>query len=272
MNIALIGLGVMGKNHYTELKKRDINLFLHDVIKPNWLDNYDNFFISIDELLKNKIDGVIIATPTKFHFEIFKKIYKNIKNILIEKPLSFDMKEAYSIKELAKDNNVCVGFCERFNPVSLMFKKLIADENILSANFIRVSPKPERINDVGVDLDLSVHDIDLASFFGLKNKFDIFKKNFPCTTIKLHSDNIEILASWDFNIKIRRALINTNVNTYELDFLNCKILKNNENIDIIKHSSLYIEHEEFINLIKTNDFNNLATIDDAIYTQEILIN
>lgn len=272
MNIALIGLGVMGKNHYTELRKRDVNLLLFDIIKPDWVNSSDKFYFDINELLLNKIDGAIIATPTKFHYEIFIKIYKNIKNILIEKPLSLSIDEAYKIKELAYNNNVCIGFCERFNPVSLYFRNLINDEVIEYANFMRVSQKPARIVDVGVDLDLSVHDIDLANFFGLKEKFYIYKSNNPCTTIKLHSNSVEIMASWDFHTRIRRAFINTNKASYELDFLNSKIIKNGENIDIIKHSSLYYEQGEFLKLINDNKFNNLATIDDAIYTQQILFN
>lgn len=270
MNIAIIGLGVMGKNHYTELKKKDVNLYLYDIIKPDWLSENDKFYIDLNELLKNKIDGAIVVTPTKFHYEMFCKIYKNIKNILIEKPLSFDLNEALKIKELSYNNNICIGFCERFNPVSLAYKELAKNECINYANFIRASQKPARISDVGVDLDLSVHDIDLANFFGLKASFDIKRLNNPCTQIQLNSQKLQILASWEFHSKIRKAIINTNVSSYELDFLHFTITKNDEIYNIDRFSNLSYEHDEFIKLIKTNDFGYLATLDDAIYTQEVL--
>ncbi|MBZ7986667.1 Gfo/Idh/MocA family protein [Campylobacter canadensis] len=273
MKLAIIGLGVMGKNHYTELKKENINLYCFDIVKADFLSKDDNFYLDLDELIKNDLDAAIIATPTKFHFDIFVKIHKKVKNILIEKPLSFNLEQAYKIKELAKNNNVCVGFCERFNPVSLAFKELLKEnEEILYAKFIRASSYPARISDVGVDMDLSVHDIDLANFFGIKSTFEISKnyKNNLCSSIKLNSNKLDILASWEFNCKIRRAFINTNLASYELDFLNSKLFKNNEEIKITLSSSLKQEHKAFINLIKTNNMGFLANIDDAIYTQELL--
>ncbi|MBT0883418.1 Gfo/Idh/MocA family oxidoreductase [Campylobacter sp. RM12640] len=269
MNIALIGLGVMGKNHYTELCKKDINLYCFDLIKPDWIDD-NKYFSNLDELLKNDIDGAIIVVPTKYHYEVFSKIKDKINFILIEKPLSFSLDEALAIKNSGV--NVAVGFCERFNPVSLEFLKHIKNEEIKYASFIRASKKPARISDVGVDLDLCVHDLDLANFFGIKASFKINRTNNPCTQIKLNSNNLDILASWEFNSRIRKAFINTNVSSYELDFLNSKLIKDETTITLQAHSSLAKEQDEFINYIKTNDLGLLASVDDAIYTQEILKN
>lgn len=267
MNIALIGLGVMGKNHYTELRKKDINLFCYDVIKPEWIED-ELYFSNLDELLSNKIDGAIIVVPTKYHYEVFLKLSEKVKYILIEKPLSFNLDEAYAIKQSGV--NVAVGFCERFNPVSLEFLKQSQGEEIKYASFIRASKKPARISDVGVDLDLCVHDIDLANFFGIKAEFNISKLNNPCTQIKLNSNNLDILASWEFNSRIRKAFINTNVSSYELDFLNSRLIKDEVVMELKSHSSLSREQDEFINYIKTNNLGYLASVDDAIYTQQIL--
>lgn len=265
MKIALIGLGIMGKNHYNELYKKDCELYLYDIVKPDWVK--DNFYDNLDELLTKNIDGAIIATPTKYHFEVFSKIKNHIKYILIEKPLAFNLDEAKAICDF--NNLVAVGFCERFNPVSLKFLELSKGEKINYASFIRASKKPDRISDVGVDMDLSVHDIDLANFFGIKADFT--KTRLENTQIKLSSEKLEILASWQFHSRIRKAFINTDKSSYELDFLNSCIIKDEKIINIAKHSSLAREHEEFFKLIKTNDFGLLAKVEDAIYTQTSLI-
>jgi predicted dehydrogenase len=58
-----------------------------------------------------------------------------------------------------------VGHVERFNPAVAAIKKAIADEDILSIAITRVGPFPPRMSNVGVVIDLAVHDIDLIRWF-----------------------------------------------------------------------------------------------------------
>jgi len=81
--------------------------------------------------------------------------------VMIEKPLAADVKEARKIVELAKKNNsiVAVGHSERCNPVVQAIKRLNIEPKFIEAS--RISPYPFRSTDIGVVLDVMIHDIDI---------------------------------------------------------------------------------------------------------------
>jgi predicted dehydrogenase len=108
-----------------------------------------------------KVDAVTIATPTVTHLELAKTFIKNKIAVMIEKPLAADVKEGKKIVELAKKNNivVAVGHSERCNPVVQAMKRLQIEPKFIEAT--RISPYPFRSTDVGVVLDVMIHDIDI---------------------------------------------------------------------------------------------------------------
>jgi len=108
-----------------------------------------------------KVDAVTIATPTVTHLELAKTFIKNKIAVMIEKPLAADAKEGKKITELAKKNNivVAVGHSERCNPVVQAMKRLNIEPKFIEAS--RISPYPFRSTDVGVVLDVMIHDIDI---------------------------------------------------------------------------------------------------------------
>ena len=108
-----------------------------------------------------KVDAVTIAAPTVHHLELAKIfIDKNIA-VMIEKPLAVDALQARQIVKLAKKNNclVAVGHSERCNPVVQAMKRLDIEPKFIEAN--RISPYPFRSTDIGVVLDVMIHDIDI---------------------------------------------------------------------------------------------------------------
>ena len=110
----------------------------------------------------NGVDAVTIATPTVTHLELAKIFIENNVAVMIEKPLAANVKEARKIVELAKKNNsvVAVGHSERCNPVVQAMKRLNIEPKFIEAK--RVSPYPFRSTDVGVVLDVMIHDIDIV--------------------------------------------------------------------------------------------------------------
>ena len=71
-----------------------------------------------------------------------------------------------SIQVWDKNNvKLSVGHIERFNPVCQTLAMELKNKRILNCNTVRISPYPKRISDVGVKLDLAIHDIDLIKFF-----------------------------------------------------------------------------------------------------------
>src|SRR6185503_19848684 len=93
-------------------------------------------------------------------------IAKNI-HVLVEKPIASTVEEGQDIVAAAQSAGVTlmVGHVERFNPAVAAIKQAISGEDILSIAITRVGPFPPRMSNVGVVIDLAVHDIDLIRWF-----------------------------------------------------------------------------------------------------------
>jgi len=109
----------------------------------------------------DKVDAVTIATPTTTHLELAKLFLYNRIPVLVEKPLASSVREGRKIVSLARryDTVVAVGHSERCNPVAQAVKRLDIEPKFIEAQ--RVSPYPFRSTDVGVVLDIMIHDIDI---------------------------------------------------------------------------------------------------------------
>jgi len=133
-----------------------------DVDKAKHLADQYHCLASTDcaEIL-DKVDAVTIATPTVTHLNLAKIFIKNKVAVLIEKPLAANVREGRKIAALAKKNGsvVAVGHSERCNPVAQAMKRLDIQPKFIEAN--RISPYPFRSTDVGVVLDVMIHDIDI---------------------------------------------------------------------------------------------------------------
>ena len=124
-------------------------------------------FAALDELIAEGVDAVTIAAPTHLHHEIaLACIARNI-HILVEKPIAPSVEEGREIVAAARHAGVTlmVGHVERFNPAVAAIKQAISGEDILSIAITRVGPFPPRMSNVGVVIDLAVHDIDLIRWF-----------------------------------------------------------------------------------------------------------
>ena len=163
---AVVGAGKMGTIHakvYSQLPQSDLVAVLDiDAGKAQRLASQYDCLASTDcaDIL-GKVDAVTIATPTVTHLELAKVFIKNKIAALIEKPLAANVREGRKIVALAKKNNVvvAVGHSERCNPVVQAIKRLDVEPRFIEAN--RVSPYPFRSMDVGVVLDVMIHDIDI---------------------------------------------------------------------------------------------------------------
>jgi predicted dehydrogenase len=133
-----------------------------DAKKAQRLANRYNCLACTDsEDILDKVDAVTIATPTVTHLKLAKIFIKNKIAVLVEKPLAVNVKEGKKIVALAKKNEsvVAVGHSERCNPVVQAIKRLDIKPKFIDAD--RISPYPFRSTDVGVVLDVMIHDIDI---------------------------------------------------------------------------------------------------------------
>ena len=115
----------------------------------------------------SSLDAVTIAAPTHLHHEIALKCIARGIHVLVEKPIASNVEEGREIIAAARraDVTLMVGHVERFNPAVQAIKQAIENEDILSIAITRVGPFPPRMSNVGVVIDLAVHDIDLIRWF-----------------------------------------------------------------------------------------------------------
>lgn len=166
LRTAVIGAGKMGAIHakvYNQLPESDLVAVVDvDPGKAQRLADQYHCLASTDcaEIL-NKVDAVTIATPTVTHLNLAKIFIKNKIAVLIEKPLAANVREGRKVVALAKKHGtvVAVGHSERCNPVAQAIKRLDIQPKYIEAN--RISPYPFRSTDVGVVLDVMIHDIDI---------------------------------------------------------------------------------------------------------------
>jgi UDP-N-acetylglucosamine 3-dehydrogenase len=203
VNIGIIGLGVMGKNHarvYSGINGAnlvavcDLDKNLAEVTAKEY--GTAHFTDYKDMLDKGNIDAVSICLPTKSHLEASLYTIKKRKHLLIEKPIASTLKDSSAIVDSSKEYNVklMVGHVERFNPVVQEIKKrLVKNElgDIFLVKAERFSPFPKRVLDVGVTIDLSVHDIDVLHYLLEDSVFSAHS----LVSQKIHSNNEDLMTA-----------------------------------------------------------------------------
>tara|TARA_R110002072_G_scaffold150953_2_gene299776 strand:- start:11052 stop:12074 length:1023 start_codon:yes stop_codon:yes gene_type:complete len=125
-------------------------------------------FATEEELLAAGVEAVSIAVPTTFHLKSATPFLKAGVACLIEKPLAQSADEAEQIKKIAEEHNAClmVGHIERFNPIMRAMQKATSGTGEpIRPSFIevhRVSPMTFRSMDIGVVMDMMIHDLDVV--------------------------------------------------------------------------------------------------------------
>jgi predicted dehydrogenase len=121
----------------------------------------------VDQLIERDADAITIAAPTHLHRDIALTCIRHGIHVMVEKPIASSVEEGQEIISAARRAGVTlmVGHVERFNPAVEAIKEAIRGEDILSIGITRVGPFPPRMSNVGVVIDLAVHDIDLIRWF-----------------------------------------------------------------------------------------------------------
>src|SRR5512132_196662 len=173
LRVGVVGVGVMGSNHarvFAGLPGTD----LVGVADP---DRKQAEFVArtlgcdatagVEELLERRVDAITVAAPTHLHRDIALKCIARGVHVMVEKPIASSVEEGREIIAAARRANLTlmVGHVERFNPAVEAIKEAICGEDILSIAITRVGPFPPRMSNVGVVIDLAVHDIDLIRWF-----------------------------------------------------------------------------------------------------------
>ena len=165
--VAVVGVGRMGKLHARVLSEMDggplVCVVDSNAAAASAVAKQRNClaFTDIQQALP-LVDAAIIAVPTLHHVAVARPFVAAGKHVLIEKPLTNDVAAAEELLALAKTTGakIHVGHTERFNPVVLALQKHAIRPKLIEAH--RISPFTFRSADVGVVLDMMIHDLDLV--------------------------------------------------------------------------------------------------------------
>jgi predicted dehydrogenase len=167
INIALIGCGFLGQRHLKTLHalRHKTNII---AICDTHLDaakalgrQYHLPVVGDYHELSETIEAVSICTPTVTHAKIAAHFLKKGVHTFVEKPITFDLQEADELISLAAEKNLKlqVGHVERFNSAFTTIEPIV--QNPLFIECHRLNLFPNRSLDIGVVMDLMIHDIDI---------------------------------------------------------------------------------------------------------------
>jgi predicted dehydrogenase len=263
MKVGVIGTGSMGRNHvrvYSDIP--DVELVAiadpdEKNVKSLAHKYHTKAYTDYKEMLKEDLDAVTSAVPTSFHTKVALDVFKKGIHVLLEKPIAANENEADEIINGAKEHGVVltIGHIERFNPAVIELKKRMEKGELGKIHRIgieRLGPFPARIRDVGVVIDLAVHDLDILNYI-TESKI---KRLYAETEKKIHTDHEDLLEAnmkfkngtlgmisinWLTPKKIRRVYVTGEKGMYLVDYL--------------KQDLYFYENRE-----ATKTYNNPATV------------
>jgi len=224
-----------------------------------------------NELLKQDLDAVSVVVPTTFHSKVALDVINSGTHLLVEKPIADTLENADTMINAARDAKVklMVGHIERFNPAVSKLKEIVDSGmlgKIVSISSRRVGPFNPRIRDVGIIMDLGVHDIDVISYLYGKKINEVYA--IAGKDIHSFEDHASILLRFDTNLS---GMVETNwLTPHKIRNLTAIGLKGVAYLDYIKqtvelHDEAWIrsakveqkeplknELEHFIKSIKNN--------------------
>lgn len=168
-----IGVGRMGRHHarvYHQMPDCEL-IGVVDADQDRCGDLAEQFeckpMSCVEELLEAGVDAVSIAVPTTSHRTVAEPLLEAGVACLIEKPLAGDAQTAGRIKDAADANSavLMVGHIERFNPIMRAMQLATSNGSEIVPRFIevhRVSPMTFRSVDIGVVMDMMIHDLDVV--------------------------------------------------------------------------------------------------------------
>lgn len=176
LKVAVIGVGNIGRHHARIYRQSnfaklvgvsdtspEIGQRIANLYNVPWYEDYRTL------LEEQKPDAVSIAVPTFAHFQVMKDAIEAGCHILVEKPISATIEEGRAMVKMAAEAGkvLRVGHVERFNPAISALKEKLTENSmgrIFQIHTRRLGPFPAHVKDVGVIMDLAVHDLDIMRY------------------------------------------------------------------------------------------------------------
>ncbi len=166
LRVGVVGVGHIGSNHariYSELPNAELVAILDiDAARAGEIGAKHKAKVaaSLNEFA-GIVDAASVATPTSAHFSIARDLLGRGKHLLIEKPITEKTNDARDLAQVAAEKGLVlqVGHVERFNPVLSALEQRLTHPRFIEAH--RLSPYPNRSTEIGVVLDLMIHDLEI---------------------------------------------------------------------------------------------------------------
>jgi predicted dehydrogenase len=162
----VVGVGSIGKNHariYSGLPGVAFSALLDTNPEIAKEVSQEYGARAVPELMEfaELIDVATVSTPTSAHYEVGKFLLSQGKHLLIEKPITETPAQAQELVKLAKERSLIlqVGHVERFNPILSALEQRLTKPRFIEAH--RLSQYPFRSVEIGVVLDLMIHDLEI---------------------------------------------------------------------------------------------------------------
>ena len=166
VRVGVVGVGHIGREHariYSRLPGVEL-VGLCDIdsqVAQKLAQKHGVKSFSTVQAMAEEIDAATISTPTNTHHEIAGHLLGLGKHVLIEKPIADSTEQAKELVDLATAKGLIlqVGHIERFNPALSALEEKLTKPRFIEAH--RLSTYPGRSTDIGVVLDLMIHDIEV---------------------------------------------------------------------------------------------------------------
>lgn len=281
IRIAVIGAGHLGALHtkiYASIKKKSNISFVgvcdidENIAKEVAKKYHTDYFTDYKDLI-GKVDAVSIVVPTSLHHEVARDFLKAGVHVLVEKPITKTLEEADELIKLAEEKGLVlqVGHIERFNSAIRSIEPLLTKPKFIECQRLGSTQKKSRIKDVGVVLDLMIHDIDII--LGLVQSKVKTIEAVGLSTVSDHEDLANVRLSFQNNViaditasrvtkeEVRKIRIFQDNSYILLDFLHCEAYlysggsdsqAKKEKIKIRKKNALKVELKSFISCVRNN--------------------
>lgn len=193
VNIALLGMGRIGKIHFKDIEQHFSNAKILAVADPLYDESFfkkeygDIFFSknSSDVISRPDIDAVLICTPTSSHADLIAKAIQNGKHIFCEKPMDLSLERTAALSEMAEDAGVklMLGFNRRFDPDFMEAYKSVREGRIGDIQIVKITSRDPGLppvdyikNSGGLFMDMAIHDFDMARYIMGKEVVEVFSK------------------------------------------------------------------------------------------------
>lgn len=242
IKVAVIGAGMMGKNHlrtYKNLSNFEL-IGVYDIFPEAAQSAAEAFgikaFSSLEEVAAS-VDAVSVVTTSVTHAEVGEFFLNRGIHCLIEKPLATTEDECMRLINAAKNNNVTllVGHIEQFNPAVEQMHKILNNNEICSLEARRMSAASGRITDVDVAMDLMIHDAEVVLSLVKSPVKNVYASSVKNEKFPSGKDYINALVEFENGVsasftasritqsRVRTLNVTTSNNYYDMDFINQSI-------------------------------------------------